>query len=313
MKDRVTLCECFARDGLQHEPVFVETGEKVSLIESFADLGFTRVEATSFAHPRNVPQFTDAEDVLQRIRRRPGVHYKATCVNRRALERAIACAENGFGPDEVSIILVASDALLHKGFNRTRSEQYELAEEMIEMIAGRFQIVGTVSSALGCSIEGKVSEERVLEDVRWLHERGITFVGIADTTGTGNPRSVRRLFQQIVEAFPAVTPIAHFHDTRGAGLANCLAAYEAGVRFFDCAFGGTGGNPVKIKYAEGHTGNACTEDLVVMFEGMGIDTGLNLGSLLPTALRCEAALGRQLAGRVTRAGLGLVGEQIKNV
>lgn len=309
MKDKATLCECFARDGLQHEPLFVETDEKVTLIGAFADLGFTRVEATSFAHPGNVPQFTDAELVLRRIRRRPGVRYKATCVNRRALERAIACAESGFGPDEISIILVASDALLSKGFNRTRSEQYDLADEMIEMSAGRFLVVGTVSAALGCSIEGKVSEERVLEDVRWLHERGITFVSIADTTGTGNPHSVRSLFRKVIEAFPAVTPIAHFHDTRGAGLANCLAAYEAGVRYFDCSFGGTGGNPAKIKYAEGHTGNVCTEDLVVMFEGMGVDTGLKLGSLLPTALRCEAVLGRELAGRVTRAGLGLVGSK----
>lgn len=304
--DAVVLCECFARDGLQHEPAFLPTAQKLALINRFAALGFGRVEATSFTHPGNVPQFTDADEVLRGITRVPGVRYKATCVNQRSITRALATADAGHGPDEISVILVASEALLQKAFKRTAAEQYDTLAAMIDAARGRFDLVGTVSSALGCPMEGIVPPARVIEQARWLAAHGVRYVAIGDTTGMGNPRSVRALFEALRAALPDATLIAHFHDTRGMALANCVAAYEAGVRYFDCAFGGTGGNPARIQYADGHSGNVCTEDLVTMFESMGISTGLRLDDLLQTAHACEEALGRPLHGRVARAGLGLL-------
>lgn len=306
LTNAVVLCECFARDGLQHEPAFVPTARKIALIDRFSALGFTRIEATSFTHPGNVPQFTDADEVLRGIRREAGTRYKATCVNLRSVERALAAADAGFGPHEISVIMVASDGLLKKAFKRSPEDQYGVIAAMIEAAGGRFELIGTISSALGCPFDGKIDPARVLEYARWLAGKGARYIAIGDTTGMGNPRSVAELFGQLLSALPDIRFIAHFHDTRGAGLANSLAAYQAGVRHFDCAFGGTGGNPAKISYAEGHAGNVCTEDLVTMFESMGIGTGLNLADLLSTARQCEDVLGRELDGRVTRSGLGLL-------
>jgi hydroxymethylglutaryl-CoA lyase len=178
---------------------------------------------------------------------------------------------------------------------------------MADAIGGRFTVIGTISTALGCFQEGQVDPRDVVDQARQLFALGIRNVAIADTTGMGNPASVERLFSGLLAALPEAVFIAHFHDTRGAGLANCLSAYRAGIRHFDCAFGGAGGSPAGTTYTEGHTGNVCTEDLVTMFEGMGIATGLDLGRLLETASLCEQAVGRELNGRVSRAGLGLVG------
>jgi len=300
------LCECFARDGLQHEPSFVSSEQKIALLNRFSALGFSRIEATSFTHPGNVPQFTDADEVLRGIQRTAETRYKATCVNLKSVQRALAAADAGYGPDEISVIMVASDGLLKKAFKRSPEEQYGVIGAMIDAAQSRFELIGTISSALGCPFDGKIDPTRVVEYARWLAGKGARYIAIGDTTGMGNPRSVAKLFQQLLDAMPDIHFIAHFHDTRGAGLANCLAAYQAGVRHFDCAFGGTGGNPAKISYAEGHAGNVCTEDLVTMFESMGIGTGLNLADLLDTARHCEEVLGRELDGRVTRSGLGLL-------
>jgi hydroxymethylglutaryl-CoA lyase len=302
----VVLCECFARDGLQNERAVLTTSQKVALITRFIDLGFRRVEATSFTNVKAVPQFVDAEAVLEEVPRRPGVRLKATCINMRSVERAVALAERGRGPDEVSVLLASTESSTKKAFNRSRAEQMAEVARMIEATGGRFTIIGNISTALGCFQEGAVDPAEVLAQARELIGLGVRNIAIADTTGMGNPGSVERLFGALREAHPEATLIAHFHDTRGAGLANCLSAYRAGVRHFDCAFGGAGGSPARITYTEGHTGNVCTEDLAAMFEGMGVSTGLDLGKLLETAMMCEEAVGRELHGRVTRAGLGLV-------
>lgn len=177
---------------------------------------------------------------------------------------------------------------------------------MVEAIGSRFTVIGTVSTALGCFQEGHVDPRDVVQQARQLFGVGVRTIAIADTTGMGNPASVERLFGALTAALPEPKFIAHFHDTRGAGLANCHSAYRVGIRDFDCAFGGAGGGPAKISYSEGHTGNVCTEDLATMFEGMGVSTGLDLDRLLETAGLCERTIGRELHGRVSRAGLGLV-------
>jgi hydroxymethylglutaryl-CoA lyase len=295
----VTLCECFARDGLQHEPVFVPTATKRALVERFAALGFPRVEATSYSNPKVVPQFADASELLKSLQRRSGVYYKATCANVKAVERALADLDAGYGASEISLLASATESHTQKNLNRTRAEQWQNIADMVRAARGRFRMVGTVSVAFGCPFEGKVDAGSVVEDVEKFRALGVEHVALGDTTGMATPKSVTELFGKI----KGVVPIAHFHDTRGTGLVNYVAAYEAGVRHFDSSFGGVGGHPAKVKYGGGFTGNVCTEDLVNLFESMGVDTGIDLDALVATAEMCEQALGRELYGRVTRSGL----------
>ena len=297
--DRVTLCECFARDGLQHEAAFVPTALKRELVERFAALGFPRVEATSYSNPKVVPQFADASELLKSLERRPGVHYKATCANVRAVERALADLDAGFGANEVSLLVSATESHSQRNLNRSRAEQWQNIGEMARAAKGRFRLIGTVSVAFGCPFEGRVDPASVAEDVQRFNALGVEHVALGDTIGTATPPAVKALFGRVRGG----TPIAHFHDTRGTGLVNYMAAYEAGVRWFDSAFGGVGGHPAKVKYGDGHTGNVATEDLVNLFESMGIATGVDLDGLLATAELCERALGRELYGRVARSGL----------
>jgi hydroxymethylglutaryl-CoA lyase len=297
--DAVIMCECFARDGLQHEPAFIPTATKRALVERFAAIGFRRVEATSYSNPKVVPQFADASELLATLKRRSGVHYKATCANVRAVERALADREAGFGANEISLLVSASESHSRRNLNRSREEQWQNVAEMVRAAQGRFRLVGTISVAFGCPFERRVDARVVVSDYERFLSLGVDHVALGDTIGAATPPSVKSLFGTLKGG----TPIAHFHDTRGTGLANYVAAYEAGVRHFDAAFGGVGGHPAKVKYGGGFTGNVCTEDLVNLFESMGIATGIERDALLATAEMCEQALGRELHGRVTRSGL----------
>src|SRR5204862_7049171 len=235
----VTLCECFARDGLQHEPAFVPTATKRALVERFAGLGFKRVEATSYSNPKGVPQFADASELLKSLARRPGVHYKATCANVRAVERALADLDAGFGASEISLLVSATEAHSQKNLNRSRAEQWRNIEEMARAAKGRFRLIGTVSVAFGCPFQGKVDAAVVVPDYEKFQSLGVEHVALGDTIGAATPSSVKSLFERIKGG----VPIAHFHDTRGTGLVNYMAAYDAGVRHFDSSFGGVGGHP----------------------------------------------------------------------
>jgi hydroxymethylglutaryl-CoA lyase len=299
----VTLCECFARDGLQHEPQFVPTATKRALVERFAALGFPRVEASSYSNPKVVPQFADASQLFQSLERRSGVFYKATCANVKAVERALADLAAGYGANEISLLVSATESHTRKNLNRSRAEQWQNIADMVAAAGGRFRLIGTVSVAFGCPFEGRVDPGVVLSDVETFAGLGVKYVALGDTTGMATPRSVKDMFSRLKDESERLVPVAHFHDTRGTGLVNCVAAYEAGVRHFDSSFGGVGGHPAKVKYGGGHTGNVCTEDLVNLFESMGIVTGIDLDGLLATAELCEQVLGRELHGRVTRSGL----------
>lgn len=303
MTPEVFLCECFARDGLQHEPEFVPTDTKRELVERFASLGFPRVEATSYSNPAVVPQFADASELMQGLTRHEGVTYKATCANLRAVSRAIADLEAGHGADEISLLVSATESHSERNLKRSRQAQWEQVTEMAAAARGRFQITGTISVALGCPFEGAVAVRTVLDDVQRFAECGATFVMLADTTGMGTPATVRSLFKQVLWECPQVFPIAHFHDSRGTGLVNCVAALETGVRHFDCAFGGVGGHPARVKYGGGHTGNVCTEDWISLLESLGMRTGIDLQALLDTSAWCEAVLRRPLHSRVRQTGL----------
>ena len=297
---QVILCECFARDGLQHEPAFIPTETKRALVERFAAIGFPRVEATSYSNPELVPQFSDAGELLRSLSRLPGVFYKATCANPKAVQRALSDLDAGCGVNEISLLVSATESHTQKNLKRSRAGQWANIGEMVRAAGGRFRLVGTVSVAFGCPFEGKVDPGSVADDVSKFVSLGVEYVAIGDTTGMATPTTVKELMKKLT---PKATPIAHFHDSRGTGLVNYVAAYEAGVRHFDSSFGGVGGHPAKVRYGGGYTGNVCTEDLVGLFESMGIATGIDLDQLLATAEFCEQALGRELHGRVTRSGL----------
>jgi hydroxymethylglutaryl-CoA lyase len=299
MPDAVTICECFARDGLQHEPEFVPTATKVALLDSFADAGFRRIEATSYSHPSRVPGFSDASEVLARIRRRPGVAFKATCPNPRAVRRALADLDAGHGAEELSLLVSASESHTERNLRTSRAGQGERVEEMVRLAGGRFKLVGVVSVAFGCPFEGAVDPGRVAEDVARFADLGADLVTLGDTTGVATPPSVRALFARLDAD---VSVVAHFHNTRGTGIANAVAALDAGCRNFDTAMGGVGGHPSAIRYGAGLTGNVCTEDLVSLFDAMGVDTGLDLDLLAKSSAACEEALGRPLHSMVARAG-----------
>lgn len=306
MSDRIVICECFARDGLQHEETFVPTAQKVEIIDLCTQAGFPRIEATSYSRPGHVPAFRDASEVLRAIRRRPGVYYKATCPNPRAVERALADLDAGFGANELSLLVSASEEHSQRNLRSSRDAQWHNVEEMVRRAGGRFRLIGVISVAFGCPIEGRVDPGVVAADAARFAGLGVEHVALADTTGLGTPISIKHLFERIASDVPRLTTVAHFHNSRGTGLANCLAALEAGCRHFDSSFGGVGGHPAMIQYGEGMTGNVATEDLVNLFESLGHSTGLDLDLVLKASHRCEEILGRELLSMVARAGFGLL-------
>lgn len=302
MSADVVICECFARDGLQHEPAFVATADKIALIDAFTEAGFPRIEATSYSHPGKVPAFGDAGDVLAGIARRPSVYYKATTPNLTGVERALADLAAGHGANEVSLLASATESHTQRNLGTSREGQWARIAEMVRAAGDRFRLVGVISVALGCPFEGEVPPERVVEDVLRFAKHGVRIVTIGDTTGLGTPVKVTRLFRLLNAAAPDVTCVGHFHDTRGVGIANCVAAYDAGCSHFDSSFGGVGGHPTKIRYGSGRAGNVATEDLVSLFEMEGVSTGLDLDKMMVASRLCEQVLGRQLDSKVARAG-----------
>ena len=299
----VVLCECFARDGLQHEPQILPVQVKLQLLEAIATAGFKRIEATSYSNPKVIPQFGDASELLEALPRREDVFYKATCANRRAVERALADADRGFGANEISLLVSATDSHSLKNLKRSRDEQWRNIEEMVQVAAGRFRLVGTISMAFGCPFEGHVDESTVMSDVERFAHLGVDLVTLGDTTGMATPIETRRLFARVIAEYPSITPVAHFHDSRGTGIVNYVSALEAGVRYFDCALGGVGGHPAKVKYGGGFTGNVATEDWVNLLEAMGVDTGVDLDAMMRASEMCEEALGRDLHSKVARSGV----------
>jgi hydroxymethylglutaryl-CoA lyase len=300
--ERLTICECFARDGLQHEDHVLDTATKARLLGLFSDAGFPRIEVTSYSHPGQVPAFADASDLLRQMPRRQAVWYKATCPNERAIERALADQAAGHGANELSLLVSATEAHTARNLRSTRAEQWRQVEKMAESARGKFRLVGVISMALGCPFEGEVDPGRVVEDAARFAELGAELLTIGDTIGVGAPSRVRQLFRRLAEEVPTIVLVAHFHDTRGTAIANCMAALEAGCRDFDSAMGGVGGHPRQIAYGQGETGNVATEDLVALLDRENLDHGLDLDLVMKASSACEAALGRSLNSRVAKAG-----------
>jgi hydroxymethylglutaryl-CoA lyase len=296
----LVLCECFARDGLQHETAQISAEAKIAMINRIAEVGFKRIEITSFSHPKHVPQFADAEAVLKGVKRHPGVLFKATCPNPQAVRRALEAQAGGWGPEEISLLVSASEGHTQKNLRRTREEQWANVAEMASMAQSAFVMVGTISVAFDCPFDGPTTPEQVLADAGRFYGMGVTRIAIGDTIGSATPPRVRDLIGWLNGALPEATFIAHFHDSRGTGIANTLAAIEAGLTHADCALGGTGGHPAKIAYGEGFTGNTCTEDLATALAAMGYETGLDMAALRAAGEEAERLLGRTLHSKTVR-------------
>ncbi len=302
----VVMGECWARDGLQNEERFVPTEAKVEIITGLVDAGFTKIEATSFAHPRYLPQFADAEELLRRIPRRPGVHYRGICTTLKAVERAARAKAEGFGVDEIAFVISASETHNRANVDMGHDENMRLLEQMTKVaLDSGHEVFGWVLCSFGCPITGDVPVQNALKIGHWWKNLGARYVGFGDTTGSANPKQTDEFYRHILSrGMTAEETVVHFHDTRGWGVANSLVGLQHGLRYFDSSLGAIGGQPKTgaARYDKGHTGNTCTEDLVGLFEEMGVSTGIDVGKLLQVGARAEELLGRRLRSNFLLAG-----------
>lgn len=296
LPQNVLIREVGPRDGFQNEPEVIATDHKVELINQLTQTGISRIEISSFVRPDVIPQLADAAEVLARVERREGVTFSALIPNQRGLENALKQRDR---LDEVSLFLSASETHNKKNVNRTIGESLEdLSVVVKDALADGLRVVSIISTSFGCPYEGPVPQERVFEIASALAEAGCNEIGFADTTGMANPVQIGEFFPAAAEALPETQITAHFHNTRGQGLANVLAALQAGCASFESSFGELGGCP----FPPGSTGNVATEDVVSMLEEMGIATGIDLPALVACSRRMQELLGRPLTSHVLTAG-----------
>ncbi len=294
--ERVRIREVGPRDGFQNEPEVLETAEKIRLIGLLGRTGLARIELTSFVRPEVIPQLADAEAVLEGVRLPEGVSASVLIPNERGLERALSHRSRF---QEVNGFLSASETHNEKNVGRSVRESLEGLGRMFSRARQEgLRCEGVISTSFGCPYEGHVPVERVLDIARALVEAGCEEVAFGDTTGMANPLQVREFFTAASEALGGVELTAHFHNTRGQGLANVLAALEVGVASFESSFGELGGCPVP----PGATGNIATEDLISMLHEMGIKTGVDLAGLLEASRAVQTVLGRPLGSHLLSAG-----------
>ncbi|HET9162941.1 MAG TPA: hydroxymethylglutaryl-CoA lyase [Solirubrobacterales bacterium] len=292
----VRIREVGPRDGFQNEPETIPTAEKVRLIDLLSASGLKRLEVTSFVRPDVIPQLADAEEVLAAVQRREGVSFSVLIPNERGLGRALGLRERF---DEINVFVSASETHNRKNVNSSIEDSLAGLERTLAS-AGEAGLrrEGVISTSFGCPYEGEVSPERVFAIAERLAAAGCAEIGFGDTTGMANPLQVGEFFAAARERLAGVELTAHFHNTRGQGLANVLAALEQGVDSFESSFGELGGCPVP----PGATGNVATEDVVSMLHEMGIETGVELPRLLEAARAAQEALGRPLGAHLLTAG-----------
>jgi hydroxymethylglutaryl-CoA lyase len=299
--ESVRIREVGPRDGFQNEPEVIATEDKVRLINLLGQTGLRRIEVTSFVRPDVIPQLSDAVEVLNGIDRPDGVSYSVLIPNRRGLENALELRDRF---DETNFFLSASETHNKKNVNRTVEESISGLEETIPVaVEAGLRCEGVISTSFGCPYEGDVPVENVLAIALRLARAGCVEIGFGDTTGMANPVQVRRFFAEVRERFAAeglaeIELTAHFHDTRGQGLANVLSALEEGIDSFESSFGELGGCPVP----PGATGNIASEDLISMLGEMGIETGIDLAKLIEASAEAQKVLGRPLGSHVLKAG-----------
>jgi len=292
----VRIREVGPRDGFQNEPEVIPTADKVRLIDLLSETGLERIEVTSFVRPDVIPQLADAEEVLASIERRDGVSFSVLIPNGKGLERALGLRDRF---DEANFFLSASETHNRENVNRTVEESLTELEEVIPAArAEGLRCEGVISTSFGCPYEGRIEPNTVIAVAERLAAAGCEEVGFGDTTGMANPVQVEAFFREASDRLSGVELTAHFHNTRGQGLANAYAALNAGVTSFESSFGELGGCPVP----PGSVGNVATEDLVSMFSEMGVGTGIDLERLVEASSAAQQVLGRTLGSHVLKAG-----------
>ncbi len=290
---RIYIHEVSVRDGFQIEPEFIPTEQKIALINALSRTGVAKIEVTSFTSPKAIPGLADAEAVMCRIDRIPGVQYAALVPNMRGCERALDCKV-----DEVNMVMSASQSHNMANLRMTSEQSLDQFAEIARVVDGKAFLNASLSTAFGCPFEGEVPLARVLDIVDRFADIGMQGVTLCDTTGVANPRQVNEVCHVVRDRWPGLVFTAHFHNTRGMGLANALAALRAGIDRFDASLGGLGGCP----FAPGASGNVCTEDLVHMFDAMDCATGVDLEGLLELARLLPAMVKHDIPGQVVKAG-----------
>ncbi len=296
----IELVEVGPRDGLQNEPDIIATGTKLDLVNRMIGYGARRLEVASFVHPARVPQMADAEAVIAALPDRPDCTYVGLALNKRGVLRALATREGGLrGVDQVGCVVVASDTFGQKNQGQTIAEGIAETRAMLRFAREegiRAQV--TISAAFGCPFEGEVKHDTVLAIAAEIAAENPEEIALADTIGVGTPWEAGELFGKLGELLAGKIPMrAHFHNTRGTGIANAWEAYRAGVRIFDASLGGLGGCP----FAPRATGNIATEDLIYMMARSGVESGIDLGAAIAANKWFADVLGRELPSAVARA------------
>jgi len=289
LPEKVKVVEVGMRDGLQNEKDFIPTAAKIKLINKLSETGLSQIEITSFVSPRAMPQLADNMDVAVSIARKGHINYTALVPNKRGLDSAQAA-----GIEDIVFFLSASEGHSMKNINKSVKDALLVGEEVVkEASAAGIKVRVNLSTVFGCPFDGLTDPRKVLEICRDLLDMGVYEVAISDTIGVANPRQVAEVINLLAEEIDLGKIAVHFHDTRGSGLANVLAALQCGIAIIDSSFGGLGTCP----YTSGASGNIATEDLVYMLHGMGIETGIDLDLLVNCSLEVQRILGRPLPSK----------------
>ncbi len=290
---RIYFNDVVTRDGFQIEPHFIPTEDKIKLIDGLSECGFAKIEVTSFTSPKAIPMLRDAEEVMGKIKRVPGVEYTVLVPNLRGAERALESRA-----DELNLVMSTSETHNLANLRMTREKSFAGLAEVIRYVDGRAPINVSLSTCFGCPMEGEVPQSVVEEFAQRFVDLGVRGLTICDTTGMANPKQVTSMAQSLQDKFPQTEFTMHFHNTRGMGLANVLAAVQANIVRFDGSLGGLGGCP----YAPGASGNISSEDAIHMLDAMGYDTGINIPKLLVLARELPQIVGHAVPGQVAKAG-----------
>jgi hydroxymethylglutaryl-CoA lyase len=294
MTQRIHFNEVVTRDGFQMEPEFVPTDAKIALIDALSQCGYAKIEVTSFTSAKAIPMLRDAEEVMGRIQRVTGVEYTVLVPNLRGAERAMDVK-----PDEFNLVMSTSETHNLANLRMPRENSFAALRDVIERFGAKVPINVSLSACFGCPMEGDVPQAEVLQWSQRFADLGVRGLTICDTTGMAQPRQVAAMCEVLQQRFPDLQLTLHFHNTRGMGLANVLAAVQSGIDRFDGSLGGLGGCP----YAPGASGNICSEDAIHMLDAMGCDTGIDLQRLLPLARQLPAIVGHEVPGQVAKSGL----------
>jgi hydroxymethylglutaryl-CoA lyase len=292
----VKIVDVGPRDGLQNEPSDISTDTKIELVDRLGDAGLKFIEAGAFVSPKWVPKMADSAEVFARMARRPGVVYSALTPNMKGFEGAVAAKA-----DEVAVFGAASETFSHKNINCSIAESLERFQPVCDAAkAAGIPVRGYISCVLGCPYEGEITPAAVADVAKILWDMGCHEISLGDTIGRGTPAKAQAMIADVSEIIPMEKIAVHFHDTYGQALANILAVMEQGVAVVDCSVSGLGGCP----YAKGASGNVATEDVLYMLDGLGIETGIDLGKLVETGAFISEAIGRPSNAKVTRALAG---------